>query len=265
MEQQIRNPEFKSSSYEFFILGITVLTIINLLIIWFTPSEQKDDVLIIINYSLTVFFLTDFIYRLITAPDKKDYFFKNFGWMDLLGSVPFYGLRILRLFRFVRIIRLMIQMGKDALAKDFRGNRAGSALVTVSLLVILLIQFGSYFIIGVEAESPQANITNPFDAIWWAVVTVATVGYGDQYPVTSAGRIIGTLVIISGVILFSVLTGFIAIKFFSADNPYGDDIPITIMEKLESIQELSEQQVNSIAQLENRLINIEERLNDEIS
>lgn len=265
MDQQIRNPEYKSTSYEFFILGITVLAILNILIIWFTPSEQMDDVLIITNYSLTVFFLVDFFYRLFTAPNKKEYFFKNFGWMDLLGSVPFFGFRILRLFRLIRIIRLMVEMGKDALARDFRGNRAGSALATVSLLVILLIQFGSYFIIGVESKSPQANITNPFDAIWWAVVTVATVGYGDQYPVTSTGRLIGTLVIISGVILFSVLTGFIAIKFFSADNPYDDPVPLSIMEKLEDIQELSEQQMNSIAQLENRLSNIEERLSDETS
>ena len=151
----------------------------------------------------------DFLYRLFTSPSKLGYFFKGFGWLDLLGSLPFTGPQLFRLFRAIRIIRLLVDYGASSIGKDIRRDREASSLAMVSFLVILVLQFGSYVIIGIESPSSLANITTPLDAIWWVFVTITTVGYGDKFPVTSSGRIIGTLVIIIGVVLFSVLTGFI--------------------------------------------------------
>ena len=64
-----------------------------------------------------------------------------------------------------------------------------------------------------EARSPDANITTAGDALWWGIVTVTTVGYGDQYPVTTGGRIVGVFVLILGVGLFGTFTGFLANAF----------------------------------------------------
>jgi voltage-gated potassium channel len=80
-------------------------------------------------------------------------------------------------------------------------------------LVLLVVVYGSVAIVMVEAKAPGANITSGGDAIWWAFVTIATVGYGDTYPVTGAGRLIGVLMLVAGVSLFSVLTSFLSSTF----------------------------------------------------
>ena len=67
----------------------------------------------------------------------------------------------------------------------------------------------------IERSAPGANILSASDALWWGVVTIATVGYGDQYPTTVPGRIVGTMMLFAGVALFSVLTGFIANAFLA--------------------------------------------------
>ena len=67
----------------------------------------------------------------------------------------------------------------------------------------------------IEHDAPGANITTAGDAIWWGLVTITTVGYGDQYPVTQSGRVIGTFLLFAGIALFSVLTGFIANAFLA--------------------------------------------------
>jgi voltage-gated potassium channel len=66
-----------------------------------------------------------------------------------------------------------------------------------------------------ERTDPDANITTTSDALWYSIVTMSTVGYGDQYPVTNLGRLIGTLVIILGVAVFGTLTGFLANAFLA--------------------------------------------------
>ena len=170
------------------------------------------------------------------------------------------GMKILRLLRAIRIIRLMMEYGRSALSEDLQRNRAGSALASASLLVILVLQFGSYFIIGIESKSPQANIVNPFDALWWSVVTIATVGYGDLYPVTVQGRLLGTLVILSGVILFTVFTGFLAKKFFSTREMDEDQFGQTEV-RLENVQNMLEEQSSAIAALQEQLTRIEDQIN----
>jgi len=72
-----------------------------------------------------------------------------------------------------------------------------------------------------EHDAPGANITTGGDALWWGYVTATTVGYGDEYPVTTGGRIVGTLMLTIGVALFATFSGFLAKAFLSseADKP----------------------------------------------
>ena len=80
---------------------------------------------------------------------------------------------------------------------------------------VLVLQFGSLTMLHVEEDAPGANITTASDALWYTIVTISTVGYGDQYPVTNAGRIVGAVIIVVGVGIFGTFTGYLANLFLS--------------------------------------------------
>jgi voltage-gated potassium channel len=85
----------------------------------------------------------------------------------------------------------------------------------MTLLAILVLEIGGVAVLYFERPDASANITTPGDALWWGYVTITTVGYGDQYPVTPWGRVIGVFLLTAGVALFSVFTGFIANAFLA--------------------------------------------------
>ena len=102
-----------------------------------------------------------------------------------------------------------------------RQRLAESTLLAVALIVIVVVTAGSILIVLIEAPVEGANIKTGSDAVWWSIVTVSTVGYGDRYPVTDAGRLIGTTMIVMGVSLFSVLTSYIATQFMARRKVSG--------------------------------------------
>jgi voltage-gated potassium channel len=91
-----------------------------------------------------------------------------------------------------------------------------------------------------------ANIKNGSDAVWWSIVTVATVGYGDRFPVTNEGRLIGTLMIVMGVSLFSVLTSYIATQFMARRKGSGPSETELLRREVAALR-------NVVAQLTERL------------
>lgn len=208
--------ELKSTGYEIFIGALSVLSIVNLVVVYaFIEDETLQTVLSVMNGLFSVIFLADFIYRLATAPSRGAYFFKQFGWADLLASLPFPQFKILRVFRLIRVFRLLRDLGPRTIWRTLVRDRAGSALLVLLLMGILVLQFGSLTMLYVEQDSPDANITSASDAIWYTMVTISTVGYGDQYPVTSAGRIVGALIIVIGVGIFGTFTGYLANLFLA--------------------------------------------------
>lgn len=205
----------KPIGYELFIGALSVLSIFNLVFLWTVNDQDIRNVIYIINGFMMPIFLGDFVYRLFTTPSKTNYFFRRFGWADLLSSLPFPQLKVLRLFRLWRVIRLFKQYGARHLLDEFVQHRAENALLLVVFLVMCVLEFGSMAVLKAENASPDANITSASDAIWWAYVTITTVGYGDQFPVTNWGRIIGVLVMTAGVGLFGTLAGFLSTKLLS--------------------------------------------------
>ncbi|MEL0250185.1 MAG: potassium channel family protein, partial [Actinomycetota bacterium] len=97
-------------------------------------------------------------------------------------------------------------------------------------------------------------ITTAPDALWYMVVSLSTVGYGDQYPVTTQGRVLGAFVILTGVGIFGTLTGYLANFFLSPPKKKesGDELS-DIRSQLDAIKELSAQQQEAIATLEESL------------
>jgi Ion transport protein len=211
------------NSYELFIGALSVISIINIVLALVLPDPAVRNVIVIVDTGLCFVFFADFLGRLRNAESKSGYFFRQLGWLDLLGSLPFPGLRIARVFRVARVIRLVRAVGMKTLINKVLHDRAGSALYTVLILCVLVIQYGSMFELIANRSSPNANITTASDAVWYTIVTITTVGYGDKYPVTNPGRIVGVLIMIVGVGLFGVLTGFLANTFLSPNENKPDE------------------------------------------
>jgi voltage-gated potassium channel Kch len=207
--------ELKGTTYELFIGALSVLSIFNLFVVIFAPGSPLGQVATIIDILLSVVFLADFSYRLFTAESKSTYFFRQLGWMDLISSLPFPQFKILRLTRIFRAARLMRKYGAKNMIREFIDNRAQSALLVLFFLIVLVLEFGGYLSYRVENDAPGANITTAADAVWYTFVTITTVGYGDQYPVTPWGRVIGVGIMIAGVGLFGTLTGYLANAFLA--------------------------------------------------
>ncbi len=195
------------------IVILSIYVLIALLIdSFFKLSPELSRLLNIIDNFICVVFLYDFFYRLIKTPSKSE--FLKWGWIDLVSSIPTcayfrYG-RLIRLFRVLRVLRAFRSV-KYITAHIFK-NRTEGTFATVSLIAVLMIIFGSIAILQVEKD-PGCNIKSAEDAIWWAFVTITTVGYGDKYPITTEGRIIAAFLMITGVGLFGTFTGFIAAWF----------------------------------------------------
>jgi Ion transport protein len=246
-EAETQGKELKNTGYEIFVGILSVLSIVNIVLRYAVEDPNLDSVLYAMNALLSVIFLADFTYRLITAESKSRYFFREFGWADLLASLPVEQLKILRIFRLVRVFRLLRAYGIKNIGRSLIKDRAGSALLTLLLMGILVLEFGSLGILRVEQYAPGANITTGSDALWYVIVTISTVGYGDQYPVTNGGRFFGSFIIVIGVGIFGTFTGYLANLFLapSKKKPTTTRAPsaeVDVRSKVNQLRELMAEQ-----------------------
>ena len=118
-------------------------------------------------------------------------------------------MRALRVLRGIRATRVLAGVALE--------QRSQNAALAAALLALLLLVVASVSILQVET-GPASNITTAEDAIWWALSTITTVGYGDRFPVTSEGRVIAGILMCAGVGLFGMFSGFLAAWFVSPDS-----------------------------------------------
>jgi voltage-gated potassium channel len=175
--------------------------------------ESTREILRYADTAVCALFFIDFLIQLGRAERKWDYFVR-WGWIDLISSVPMVdALRIGRAARFMRILRVIRGIRSTKLLAEFvLMRRAQGAFLAAMLISLLLVVFASIAILQFE-QVPGANITSAQDAVWWAVVTLTTVGYGDRFPVTGEGRVIAGLLMVTGVGLFGTFSGYVASWF----------------------------------------------------
>lgn len=207
----------RSNAYELFILVLTVLSLVIMAGLLLPVSQATRDLLTVYDNLICVVFLIDFGVRLRRAPSKRGYVIGERGWLDLLGSIPSFGffrasgvLRLARLSRFARITRLLRSQDKGSLARDVVANRGQYAAFITVLSAFVVLVVASVLVLQFEGNAPDPNITSGGGALWWAIVTITTVGYGDQYPVTLAGRVTATFVMLAGVGIIGSLASILA-------------------------------------------------------
>lgn len=214
--QQDNGEVMLSPAWEVFILALSILSVLNMVLVALMRSADLVQVFFIMDGILTLAFLLDLGRRLMVARDRWAYLTRGRGWIDALAAFPL--LRILRLLRIVRMLRVLARLGGPLMAfKAFFSNRAAGGLLSVLFIALLVLEFGSLAVLAVERGRAGSNLETALDAVWYTLVTMSTVGYGDFFPVTDVGRLIGSLIIIVGVGVFGTLTGFLA-NFFLAPS-----------------------------------------------
>ena len=210
-----------SNAYNIFILVLTVLSLAIMVVMLLPISSATLQLLAVYDNLICFIFLIDFFLNMRAAGKKSDYFIGQRGWLDLLGSIPSLGLvtnagkfvgllRLARLSRLARIGRLLRGENKKTLVKDILDNRSRYAAFLTILLTILVLTVTSVLVLQFESRSPDANITTGGDALWYSIVTITTVGYGDFYPVTTAGRVTAIFIMFMGVGIIGALASILA-------------------------------------------------------
>ena len=211
-----------SNSYNIFILVLTVMSLAVMALMILPLPENVHQALNVYDNVFCLIFLGDFAMNMARSPRKRDYFIGQRGWLDLLGSIPSLGLlagdganwvalfRLARLSRLTRIARLMGGQARKELIEDVLQNRGQYATFITVLAAFIVLVTSSILVLEFESFSPDANITTGGDALWWATVTITTVGYGDKYPVTLLGRMTGVMVMFAGVGIIGALASILA-------------------------------------------------------
>jgi voltage-gated potassium channel len=198
--------------YQIFMLFLCIF-VVGLLVVDTTMKTDVETKRIFswIDTGICIIFLIDFSWRLITEKNRLIYFV-TWGWIDFISSLPMFAIaRLGRIARILRIIRLIRGLKSFKTLLDFIVQKRGeSTALSASLIAILTVSFGSIAILQCEKDIEHSNIQSAGDAVWWTVVTMSTVGYGDHFPTTPEGRIVAAVLMIVGIGLFGTFTGFIA-------------------------------------------------------
>jgi voltage-gated potassium channel len=251
----IKRREQLDFGYELFVSAVSILSVFNMLLAYIPGVDQDAlNVVYIINAVLTLLFIYDFSLRFATAPSRSFYFLRDYGWADLLAIIP--ALRIFRLFRIYKAYRIIHKYGGRYFISYLSNNRAASALYILVFMVMLIIESGGFMVLQAESAAQSANIQTAGDAIWWAYVTITTVGYGDRFPVTTQGRLVGILVMTTGVAVFATFAGLISSKLLAP--------PVKEEESREQHPEGEDQAARYLSELKH-LISEREKIETEIT
>ncbi len=252
------------ATYQLFMVLVTLLALAITAFYYILPlPDTIREVLYILDSLISIILLFDFFAHLFAARGRRRYLLGQ-AWFDLIGALP--GLPALRLARIPSLVIMLRDLqGTTPLEarQAARQRLAESTLLIVVLVVLVVVTVGSILIVLVEAPVATANIKSGDDAVWWSIVTVSTVGYGDRFPVTPLGRLIGTAMIVMGVSLFSVLTSYIATQFMARRKGTGpSETELLRRDMQQSLADLQRSHAAEHAALRAELVALQRLLTD---
>ena len=222
-----------SRTYDFVSALLIVVYLIISILETFDPIRGRiGGILDVVEIGIVLFFTVEYILRLITAryqfPGRREgeavlrYVFSFAGLVDLLSFLPFYlpfffpaGAAAFRMIRVIRIFRLFrINAYYDSLnvITEVLSNKKQQLLSSVFIVLVLMLA-SSLCMYSVEHTAQPDVFRNAFSGIWWSVSTLLTVGYGDIYPITTLGKVLGTIITFLGVGVVAIPTGIISAGF----------------------------------------------------
>jgi len=188
--------------------------------------------IIVLEYVLSILFAIEYVLRVYCSPVKREYVLSFFGIIDLMATLPqllsvfFPPLRYLalmrtfRLFRIFRVLKLFSFLNEGYMLLESIRKSLTKILVYFMFVVVLVCILGTVMYI-VESGTPGTRFTSIPTSIYWAIVTLTTVGYGDITPVTAFGKFLSGIVMILGYTIIAVPTGIVSATMINTSNKKG--------------------------------------------
>ena len=207
-----------SKTFAFFIQFLILLSIVTFSVETIPDLSSKTiKTLHLIELISVIIFTAEYILRIYVADSKPKFIFSFFGIIDLLAILPFYlsfgiDLRSLRALRFVRLFRLFKLARYNRAIKEFTSavKVAKEQIVLFMFITFILIYLSAVGIYYFESEAQPEHFASIFDSLWWAIITLTTVGYGDVYPITVGGRVFTFCILLIGLGIVAIPTGIIS-------------------------------------------------------
>jgi voltage-gated potassium channel len=233
---KIKQPKWKSRIYEiifesdtpegkFFDLALMVFIILSVLVVLIDSVSglhaKYGDILLIVEWLFTILFTIEYILRIISSLKPSRYIFSFYGIIDLLAILPTYlslvfvgsqyliVIRVLRLLRVFRVLKLARYVGASAVLALALRNSRHKIIVFLEVVITLVVIVGSLMYL---IEGPENGFASIPQSIYWAIVTLTTVGYGDIAPQTALGQTLASVVMIIGYAIIAVPTGIITVE-----------------------------------------------------
>ncbi|MEC7941424.1 MAG: ion transporter [Pseudomonadota bacterium] len=214
-------------------LIIAILASLLVLILESIPNVMTEwsQELRYIEYTFTALFTIEYLFRLYCSPKPKSYATSFYGIIDLLAILPTYLaiffpgasfmgvvrlLRVMRIFRILKLVRYL--QDSNILLRSLLMARR-KILIFFSTVGILVVIFGALIFV---IEGPKNGFTSIPHSIYWAIVTITTVGYGDMVPQTAIGKAIASLTMLLGYSILAVPTGIITAELSSEMNSHKE-------------------------------------------
>ncbi len=217
---------FKADSFpgRMFDLGLLITIILSVLVIMLESvksiNQEYGHILRVLEWIFTGLFTIEYILRIYCVGKPKKYVLSFFGIIDFLAIIPTYltffttigpGLNVIRILRFIRIYNILklgnfVDSGNVIMSALYASRHKIVVFLTAIFTVVIFVGGLVYF---VESVNPNSQFTSIPMSIYWAIVTITTVGFGDIVPITPVGQLLSALLMISGYAIIAVPTGIV--------------------------------------------------------
>ncbi|MBD1576868.1 potassium channel family protein [Vibrio sp. S11_S32] len=198
--------DFKPLSLMSLLLSIVSVILVSFLLFVPLPQDTRHT-MVGIDTAICALFL--FQLSLDCYRSKLRLRYLKVHALDFLASLP--GIEFFRYIRLLHIIRIFLMLrSRKKIGQQILENRKEATVATIFTLLIILLCLGSSLMLLFEENAPNTNIHTAADALWWSIVTISTVGYGDHFPVTFAGKVLASVLIVCGVGIFGMISGLLA-------------------------------------------------------
>lgn len=209
-----------------FDIVLLVLILLSIVLVMLESVQEIDakyhDILYIGEWIITIFFTIEYVARIITVKKPKAYIFSFYGIIDFLSTIPLYltflfagssfllSVRALRLLRVFRILKVVRYIGEAAKLRKALANSKAKILVFLFAVLVIAVIAGSLMYI---IEGPENGFKNIPVSVYWCIVTLTTVGFGDIAPSTPLGQLLATIIMIMGYGIIAVPTGIVSAEY----------------------------------------------------